>query len=82
MQIAMRYQSEISGRLYWQLGTALSTALIVGTFAAMWVFCLHRFGFPAGFILGWIAAPTTAVVAGSVMMMLWSLPLAFQGRGD
>ncbi len=80
MQATLRYLPGFSQGWYWQLGTALSTTVILGTFVGMWVYCISRFGFPVGFILGWLAAPTTAVVAGSMTMLLWSLPLVARSK--
>ncbi len=54
-------------------GVALALVAILATFGGVWGYCLGHFSLGVAVLAGWIVAPATAIVAGAVTMLFWTV---------
>ncbi len=65
-----RSSSDLARR---RVGVAFALLAFVAAFGGVWGYSLSHFGIAMAAILGWVIGPPTAIIAASVVMLLWTV---------
>ena len=65
-----RSSSDLTRR---RVGVAFALLAFIAAFGAVWGYSLGHFSLAMAVIVGWIIGPPIAIVAASVIMLLWTV---------